>query len=379
MSRTSIGSTRNFRQYFINFDKFLLLLVVLALAVGFLAINSATLNNEQHDRFLYRQSVAVLIGFAGFFFFSFVDYNFMARFSPQLAIGSFVLLLITAWIAPNIDGNRNWIMIGSFNLQPSELTKICFIVSMSYHLSKLGKEINRPLNLLKILGHFALYLVPIAMQGDIGTCVVYCVMFFVLLLVAGLKGQYFLAGGIALFAAVPVVWSFLKDYHKRRIIYGFRPDLDPLKTGFQPLISRMAIGSGGLTGLGYGHGIQSQNGLLPALHTDFIYAVIGEECGFFGCFAVLLLLAGIVLRCFRCAVRAKDNNGFLICVATGTMVLAQTLINIGMCIGVSPVIGITLPFVSYGGSSIMSAVACMGLVMSVCVKPDTALKFGSDL
>lgn len=379
MSRTSIGSTRNFRQYFVNFDRLLLLLVVLALAAGFFAINSATWNNDEHDRFLYRQSVAVLLGFAGFFFFSFVDYNFMARFSPQLAVGSSALLFITAMVAPNIDGNRNWIMIGSFNLQPSELTKICFIVSMSYHLSKLEKEINRPWSILKLIVHFALYLIPIALQGDIGTCVVYCVMFFVLLLVAGLKAQYFLAGGIALFAAVPVVWGFLKDYHKRRIIYGFRPELDPLKTGFQPLISRMAIGSGGLTGLGYGHGIQSQNELLPALHTDFIYAVIGEECGFLGCFFVLLLLVGVVLRCFRSAMRAKDNNGFLICVATGTMILTQTLINIGMCIGVSPVIGITLPFVSYGGSSVVSAVACMGLVMSVCVKPDTALKFGSDL
>ena len=154
MSRTAIGSTRTFRQYFKNFDKLLLLLVLLAIAIGFFAINSASATSAEHDRYLYRQSVACALGLLGFFFFSAVDYEWFAKYSVFLVIGSFAVLMYTALFAPNIDGNKNWIMIGGFNLQPSEITKICFILTMSYHISRLGKDMNKPVNILKILGHF---------------------------------------------------------------------------------------------------------------------------------------------------------------------------------------------------------------------------------
>ena len=208
---------------------------------------------------------------------------------------------------------------------------------------------------------------------------VYSLMFLIMLVCAGIKYSYLIIGGACVAAAIPIIWNFLKEYHRERIIYGFHPELDPLNTGYQPLTSRMAIGSGQFAGLGYLNGIQSQNALLPARHTDFIFAVIGEETGFIGCFVVLALLAAIVFLCFRDGLKAKNQCGFLICVAVSSMIMAQMLINIGMCIGVSPVIGIKLPFISYGGSSVISLIASMGLVMSVCVKPDNSLRFGTEL
>ena len=168
----------------------------------------------------------------------------------------------------------------------------------------------------------------------------------------------------------------MKDYQKLRILYGFQPELDPLGKGYQPLVSRMAIGSGQLWGLGYQKGIQAQNSLLPEIRTDFIYAIVGEEWGFVGCVFVLLVLVTIVLLIFRNARKAKDQKGFFICIAVASTIMFQTLINIGMCIGVLPVIGVTLPFFSYGGSSVLALLISVGLVQAVCVKPDRSLKFG---
>ena len=139
----------------------------------------------------------------------------------------------------------------------------------------------------------------------------------------------------------------------------------------------MAIGSGQLTGMGYGQGIQSQNSLLPEIQTDFIYAIIGEEGGFIASVAVILILLTITILIVKDGLRAKNQKGYLICIGVATMIMVQTVINIGMCIGVSPVIGITLPFISYGGSSVLSLLLSLGLVYSVCVKPDTSLKFSA--
>ena len=167
----------------------------------------------------------------------------------------------------------------------------------------------------------------------------------------------------------------IRDSQKARIIYGFQPELDPLGYGLQPLVSKIALGSGGLTGLGYGNGIQTQNDLLPASSTDFIFGIIGEEFGFIGCLFVIVMLILIVFLIARDAAKAKDYCGKYICVTVAAIIAVQTVINIGMCVGLSPVIGITLPFVSYGGSSVLSMYICLGLVQGTRIRREKVLNF----
>ena len=363
------------KNYFLNMDKPLFIVIMAALVISLLAINSATSNQDNHTRALIIQSVGISVGTMAMIIISKIDYDILSDFSPLIIIVSSAALLITAIIAPEINGNKNWIMVGPVNIQPSEFTKICFAVTMSTHLTKLGDGMNKLKNIILLGVHFALYFIPIVLQGDIGTALVYLGMFSVLIFVAGIKYRYIIIGAIIVLVAIPIIWEFLKVYQKERILYGFQPELDPLGRGYQPLASRMAIGSGQLFGLGYLKGIQSQNDLLPAIHTDFIYAIIGEEGGFILSILVLLILISIILLIFRDGYKAKDQKGFYICIVIASMIMFQTIINIGMCIGVAPVIGVTLPFFSYGGSSVLSLLMAIGLVQAVRLKPDRTLKF----
>ena len=223
--------------------------------------------------------------------------------------------------------------------------------------------------------HFAGYAIPIALQKDIGTLLIYLGMFVAMIFVAGIYFRYIAIFAVLGVAAVPLIWTHLSDYQQARIIYGFQPELDPLGYGLQPIVSKIAIGSGGVSGLGYGNGIQNQNSLLPEKATDFIFAIVGEEFGFIGCIAVLFLILVIAVLVIKNGILAKDKAGAYLCTAVGVMLLLQSCINIGMCVGLSPVIGVTLPFVSYGGSSILSLFVCMGFVQGVRIKPERVLSF----
>jgi rod shape determining protein RodA len=220
-----------------------------------------------------------------------------------------------------------------------------------------------------------IYFIPIILQGDVGTALVYIGMFIIALFIAGIYYRYILLGTVSLISTVPFVWELLNANRQRRILFGLQPELDPLGVGYQPLVARMALGSGQMDGLGYGQGIQTQNDLLPESHTDFIYAIIGEEFGFIGSMAVLILLIIIILLLIKTAIKAKDKEGYYISIIIAGMIFSQMLINIGMCIGITPVIGVTLPFLSYGGSSILSLFMTLGLIQSIRIKPEKSLKF----
>lgn len=363
------------KSYIKSFDKVLLLMVSMLLIFSLLCINSAV-SGTANERSLYVQLVAIGLGIVGMIIVSKLDYDIISDLWKYIVVLSSFVLFLTAFIAPEIKGNKNWLILGPVSVQPSELTKICFAVTMSKHLSDIGKDINKPKNILFLCIHFSAYLLPIMLQGDVGSALIYIGMFGVLLFVAGIYYRYLIIAAVLVAGAVPVLWNLMKDYQKLRILYGFQPELDPLGKGYQPLVSRMAIGSGQLFGLGYEKGIQAQNSLLPESRTDFIYSNVGEEWGFIGCVVVLALLVAVILLIFRNAVKAKDKKGYFICVAVGSMIMFQMIINIGMCIGVLPVIGVTLPFFSYGGSSVLSSLVSIGLVQAVCVKPDRSLKFG---
>ncbi len=365
-------------EYFASLDKGLLLVALLLAGFGLAAVNTATAAGNNHDHDMMIQTIGICVGLLIVFIFSKIDYSLLGHFSVPIVGICAAVLLATAFIGNYSGGNTNWLDLGFVSVQPSEFAKVAFILTFSTHVSKVSDSLNRISTLAFLVLHFFAYFIPICIQGDFGTALVYCGTLVVILYMAGLQYRYFLLSGVVLVAAFPVLWNFvLKDYHKKRILFSLNPELDPLDFGYQPILSKIAIGSGGLTGLGYGEGVQSQNELLPESHTDFIYSVIGEEFGFIGCLFVLALLTLLVFLLARGAKFAKDDAGKLICFGLAAMFAVQSVMNVGMCIGVSPVIGVTLPFISAGGSSVLSSFFAIGLAQSVRMKPDLTLRFGN--
>lgn len=363
--------------YFATLDKGLLLIAILLSVFGVLTVSSATAagGNQKHEVTI--QLVGIGVGLLVVFVFSKIDYSFLGHFSVPIVAVCAAVLLVTSVVGIYDGGNTNWLDLGFVSVQPSEFAKVAFILTVSTHVSRVIESLNRIPTLFGIGLHFLAYFLPICIQGDFGSALVYCGILLVILFMAGLQYRYFAIAGVVIIAAFPILWNFvLQDYHKKRILFSLNPELDPLDFGYQPILSKIAIGSGGLTGLGYGEGVQSQNELLPASHTDFIYSVVGEEFGFLGCIFVLILITLLVFFLARGAKRAKDDAGKLICFGLAAMFAVQSIMNIGMCIGVSPVIGVTLPFVSSGGSSVLACYFAIGLAESVRMKPDHSLRFG---
>ncbi|MDF2686880.1 MAG: rodA, partial [Clostridia bacterium] len=363
------------KKYIFSIDIFLVLIPLGLTIFGIFMINSATVNSNIWERSMLVQIIALCMGFIAMIIISKIDYDILCELSVVIAVVSCIMLILTAIYADTINGNRNWLNLGFFNLQTSEFTKIAFAITFSTHLTKVGDRLNNAFNILLLCLHFCVYFIPVILQGDIGTALVYIGMFISVLFIAGIYYRYIIIGAVTLISSVPFVWEFLKPYQQKRILFGLQPELDPLNVGYQPLVARMALGSGQMNGLGYGQGIQTQNDLLPASHTDFIYAIIGEEFGFIGNMAVLILIIIIIFILVRNALKAKDKEGYYICIIIAAMIFTQMLINIGMCIGVTPVIGVTLPFLSYGGSSILSLFVALGLIQSIRIKPEKSLKF----
>lgn len=367
-----------FAMYLKRLDKAIIILSALLSACGLIAITSAVLADSSKARCIPMQLIGIAGGFIIMFIVARIDYEFISDFYILISILSSALLFFTAIFADNQGGNYNWLTLGSINVQPSEFTKTAFVISISTHISRLGDRLNKPFSLLFVGVHFLLYFVPVLLQHDLGSAIIYLVMFVLILYAAGLQYRYIIIAFAMCAAAAPIIWEYLRVDQKKRIIYGFQPELDPLGYGYQPLIAKTALGSGEMDGLGFGNGIQTQNALLPANHTDFVFAIIGEEFGFLGCLFVLALMVLLVLFILLNITKIKNPCGRLICVGISGILIAQTLINLGMVLGLSPVIGVTLPFVSYGGSSVMSLFLAVGMVQSVRQKEltDKSLRFG---
>ena len=354
--------------FFIKLDKKLVLALIALSSIGLVAIYSACYSSPELSRCVPMQLLGIVVGLILMLIIARIDYEVLCDLYIPLILASSAVLLFTAFVADEIGGNRNWLNVGFLNVQPSEFTKIAFIVSMSAHINKLGEKLNKITSLILLFAHFLMYFIPIVLQGDIGSSLIYAFTLVVMIYIAGLKYRYLIFGLLAVFAAAPIIWSFLRTDQKKRLIYGFQPELDPLGYGYQPIISKIALGSGQMNGLGFTNGIQSQNELLPASHTDFIYAVIGEEFGFIGCIATLALILLVVFLILFNTRKVETLHGRLICIGVACVIMFQTIINLGMVLGLSPVIGVTLPFVSYGGSSVMSLFMAVGLVLSVRYK-----------
>ncbi len=344
--------------------------IVLFSAVALTFVSLITLAGAANDygaRYFYVQLVATVLGIMMMTVISTIDYEEITeKFSPLLFVISIFLLVLTLLVGTdNGSGNKNWIEIPflPINIQPSEFVKVMYIVTFSKHLHIHKDNINHIKSLLFLGLHAGSVIGLVLLQGDLGSALVFVFMTAVMLLCAGLSLWYFLGAGVITVAAAPFLWDILKPYQQARILAGFWPETDPTDKGFQALMSKSAISAGGFWGTGFSGGTEYQK--VPFAHTDFIFAITGEKFGFFGAFIVIVLLCILVIRALVLAYKLNGSYAAYMCVGVASVIMAQTMENIGMCLAKLPVIGITLPFMSYGGSSMIASFCLIGIVQSI--------------
>lgn len=319
---------------------------------------------------LIMQSAMVLLGTVTIFFLANFDYRFFVdRFFVFMLLGSVLILAVTLLFGSTGEtretANRSWLNIPIINIaiQPSEFVKLAFLCTFAKHLDKVKGRLNRPKTLLFVLLHAGLIAGLILLSGDLGVCLVYFGIIAVMLYCAGLSCWYFVGVGALLAISFPFLWDFLRTDQQNRIIFGFNPELDVENVGMQALMSRDTIAAGGFFGQGLFGGSLYED--LPASHTDFIFSTICEKFGFVGGFIVVVTLLVMAFRLIFISRQCRDGVGKLICGGIAAIIILQTAENLWMCVAAVPVIGITLPFVSYGGSSMLAMYLIMGLAHSV--------------
>ena len=357
-------------------DKVLLLLCVVATAFGCLMIASTTASDSGGPlRYLVVQIGASIAGIFMFVLISSVDTEVFSEHRRGLVIFNTILLLMLIPFGITVNGNRSWLRFPflPFNIQPAEICKITYILIMASVMASRQSNLSSPMSIGRMLGHLLfLFGVNYLVSRDMGVSLIFAFIFLGMTFTGGVNMLWFL-GAIGLVAlAFPVLWNVVfDDYQKRRILVLFDPSLDPYGTGplYHSIRAMRSLTGGGLTGQGLFQGNRTQAGALFAQHTDYIFAAIGEELGFLGCGLVLVLLALIIIRCVWVGVRSQDFLRRMVCFGAASALLFQVLINVGMCLGVAPVIGLTLPFISYGGSSIITLYMMLGLVSGVYARP----------
>ncbi len=348
-------------------DKLLIILCFITAAFGCIAVYSTTYYMESIRPF-FVQSFSLFLGLAAAIFISLFDFEkYFKYWYLILPLGIIpVILTFFIGIAPEGTDDKAWLDLGITTFQPSELLKICFIVTFSYHLRTIKPNINKLKYLLPLCVHAAAPILLIHFQGDDGTALVFAIIVLCMMWAAGVSWKYFVTAFSAVLVASPFVYFFvMNEDHRERIRHIFDIESDIKGIGYQQWRGRVALANGGIFGQGYLEGDLTQGGLIPESHNDFIFVSIGEELGFIGCLLVLLLLGAVCLRCIRVARLCTNDGGKYICVGIFAMLFAQTVINIGMCTSVLPVIGVTLPFFSSGGTSLLCLFFGIGLVLSV--------------
>lgn len=351
-------------------DKILLILVFAVSSYGCLAVFSATNYTGSHRQFTV-QAVSMLVGLLLAVLISNIDYNAILKRWYFAAVIGVVPVILTFFIgfAPNGTDDKAWLWLpGNISFQPSELMKICFIITFSAHLGAVKQKINRLKTIIPVLLHGAFPVCLIHLQGDDGTALVFAFMFASMLFAAGLKLRYFIAAISAAVVSLPLIYFFVMNAdQKERVATVFNLEADLQGAGYQQWQARVALANGGIAGQGFLKGELTQAHIVPEGYNDFIFVSIGEELGLLGCLVAVILLAAICLRCVRVGRIASDDRGMFIAIGMFAMLTAQIVINLGMCLSVLPVIGVTLPFFSAGGTSLLCLLMGIGLVLGVYI------------
>lgn len=356
------------RKSFKRFDFVLLTTVILLSIYGIIIIYSAALSLDSL-RYVKTQSISTLLGLVAILFLVFFDYQFLGKLYIPIYIVSLLLLVavLILGIGESDWGSRSWLYIGKFGFQPAEIVKVGLIISLAKYLDIHKTDINSPFVLLKVLAFAFAPVFLILLQPDAGTAMVFIFIIIIMIFTAGVKWKYIgLAFGLGLLS-LPLLWTRLDLYQKNRFFNFIDPTRDTSDTGLQAIQGKIAIGSGKIFGRGLFHGTQTQFNYIPEKQTDFIFAVIGEELGFVGGAGLILLYFIMIHRIIKIAKNSPDKFGSFMSMGFVGMFLFHIWENIGMTMGLMPITGIPLPFISYGGTFQLINLISIGIILSVVV------------
>lgn len=358
------------RRLLSHFEWPLLGIVVTLTALGLATILSATYSPTRPvSPYFLRQLAWTGLGMGVLGLTLCFDYRLLRRWWPAVYGASVLLLALVPLVGTSAGGATRWLRVGPLVIQPSEPARVAIVIALAGHLC--DRLVEGPLSLRCLATPCLLIAIPallILEQPDLGTTIAFGLGAATVLLLAGLPLRWVAAGALVAAAAMPFVWPRLEPYQQRRILTFLNPEADPLGSGYHVIQSKVAIGSGGWAGRGFLQGTQNQLNFLPEQHTDFIFAVFAEEWGFLGALSLLALYGLLFARMFVIASRSKDDFGALLVGGLSAGIFWQVLINIGMTTGILPVVGITLPFLSYGGSSLLALLTSCGLIMNVSMR-----------
>lgn len=356
-------------------DMVLLALCVLTSVFGIVMVAAST-TYDGSSRYVIIQTGALITGILLYLALTAFDIDILAGQRTLLFLfNTAFLAMLLVWGVEGTSGNKSWLHFPflPFNIQPAEVCKITYIIILAKTMS-LNRNRISSLRSVGTLTFHMLWIVAliVVISHDTGVALIFMFLFVVMAYVGGVSGWWFLGGAGAVAAVSPYLWKyFIRDDQKQRILALIDPSIDPDGLGvlWQTNKSLEALRNGGLTGQGLFHGDLTSIGYLPAQHTDSIFSSIGEQLGMLGCLAALFLLLAIVLRCIQVGMKSPDYMNRLICIGIASMLLFQILINVGVCLGLFPVVGLALPFLSYGGSSILTSFLAMGIVSGIKMRP----------
>ena len=357
------------RRLFIHFDWMLLGIVLAIASIGIFNLYSATSGLGGGTPLYLKQIFWLLIGLVIMMAVAFIEYRFYLDVAYMVYAIAILFLLAVLGYGIITSGAQRWVKIGSLSFQPSEFVKISFILALAKFFQRSPHRGGCSLRDLPF--PFFLLLLPFVMilkQPDLGTAVILLLVFFSVLLFVKIRWSSLLIIALVGMSVLPLLWSFLKEYQKRRVFTFFNPDMDPLGAGYHLIQSKIAVGSGGIFGKGFMKGTQCKLGFLPEQHTDFIFSAFGEEWGLLGSLIILGLYFVVILWGLRISVQSKDRFGGILSFGVVAMLFWHVFINIGMILGIMPVVGIPLPLLSYGGSFLVSTLMGVGLLLNVSMR-----------
>ena len=361
-------------------DMFLLGMCVCLALFGVVAIASATSADkfgESNFKYLAIQLVSIGLGVVVYAMVSSIDLDYLSEHRAALVIFNvLLLLLLIPFGTDNNTGNKSWLHFPGIpvNIQPAEICKMTYIVIMASVMSSHQNRISHPVSVIHMVYHLGLLVgLNMVLSGDAGVSLIFVFIFIGMAFAGGVSLWWFALaiGGIA--AMFPILWQFLGQYQRNRILILFDPKVDPqgINERYHSKINLQSLTGGGLTGQGLFNGNRTQSGALFAQHTDYIFSSMGEEIGFIGCVFIMLAELAIIARCVYVGIRCQDYMRRLVCYGAASALMFQLMINVGMCIGVMPVIGLTLPLISYGGSSVVTIFMMLGLVSGAYARPSS--------
>ncbi|MBU0722162.1 rod shape-determining protein RodA [Patescibacteria group bacterium] len=356
--------------YLKNFDWIMFTAVLLLICFGLAEIYSVAIGRSQLDLLNFKKQILfIILGIILLFLLAFFDYHSLRSYSKYFYVLGFILLIGVLLIGQTIRGTKGWYNLADFNFQPVEFIKFVLILFLAKYFSSASPKIKEFKRLLISGSGVLLFIILVLAQPDFGSAFILFLLWLSMIILVGFNKKYFLVIGFILVIVFSGSWYFvLRDYQKQRIVTFLNPSFNPLSQGYNVSQAIIAVGAGGLTGRGLGFGSQSQLKFLPEAQTDFIFAVVAEELGFSGVLLILLFFGIFFYRCLYHLKRINNNFGIFFILGSISLIFIEMFINISMNLGILPVVGISLPFLSYGGSGLISSLMLVGVIESIVIR-----------